>query len=169
MYRASSPARPKIFHLDRGTGRAVIAEMAGPRFVKSRPVPLQVSHEDAGPHDVGQAGACRGQDGGQIREDLVRLPAGLGWQPAGLRIVSEQCRHEDPATRFHRLRHWARVAGRGGRLDYFHDICLPVTSLFCVNTSLLGVKPAPSSCRTRIAVRRAHGTLRLPDCRAERK
>ena len=46
----------EILYLDRGSGGPAVAEMADPRLVEGRPVPLQVPHEDADPHDIGQAG-----------------------------------------------------------------------------------------------------------------
>ena len=62
----------------------MVAEMADPRCVEGRPVPLQVAHEDADPHDIGQARAGRGEDGGQVSEDLVRLLACLSRPCTGL-------------------------------------------------------------------------------------
>jgi hypothetical protein len=115
---------PEILHLDRGTGRAVVAEMADPRRVEGGPVLLQVPHEDADAHHIGQAGAGCGEDGGQVREELVRLLACLSRPPAGLRIISEQGGDEDPAARFHRLWHRPRVMGCVRRFDYLHDTCL---------------------------------------------
>jgi hypothetical protein len=68
----------------------VLAEALDPDLVEDGPVVLQVAHDDPDPHDVAEPGAARGQDRGQVVEQLVRLGARVLGDPALLGMNPEQ-------------------------------------------------------------------------------
>ena len=94
----------ELVGLDGRAGGSVVTEPLRPDLVESRPVPLQIPHDDADPHHVGQLGAGRGQDGGQVVEDDVHLGGGVLGDDAVDRVGAEQCGHVDPAAGLDGLR-----------------------------------------------------------------